>query len=125
MAMGGRPRFSEKRAVACLLFLFFYCIMVYILYLNSMQFEFDPKKSAANKQKHGIDFVEAQALWDDWDVLEIPAKTVEDEGRWLVVGKIGSNHWSAVITYRDDSLRIISVRRSREKEVVYYGSSEI
>ena len=90
-----------------------------------MQFEFDPKKSAANKQKHGIDFVEAQALWDDWDVLEIPAKTVEDEGRCLVVGKISSNHWSAVITYRDDSLTIISVRRSREKEVVYYESSGI
>jgi hypothetical protein len=90
-----------------------------------MRFEFDTKKSAANKQKHGINFVDAQTLWDDWDLLEIPAKTVEDEGRCLIVGKIGSKHWSAVITYRGDSLRIIAVRHSREKEVEYYESSRI
>jgi len=90
-----------------------------------MKFEFDAEKSAVNRQKHGIDFTEAQSLWDDWDLLEIPAKTVEDEGRCLVVGKIGTKHWSAVITYRGDSLRIISVRRSREKEVAYYESAGI
>lgn len=90
-----------------------------------MRFEFDAEKSAANKQKHGIDFIEAQTLWDDWDLLEIPAKTVENEGRCLVVGKIGSTYWSAVITYRGDALRIISVRRSREKEVEYYESAGI
>lgn len=85
-----------------------------------MEFEFDEKKSVVNKQKHGINFYEAQALWDDLDLLEIPAKTVQDEGRCLVIGKIGRKHWSAVITYRDDSIRIISARRSREKEVQYY-----
>jgi len=53
-----------------------------------MKFEFDPQKSRSNKQKHGIDFVDAQSLWDDWDLLEIPAKTIEDEGRCLVIGKI-------------------------------------
>ncbi|MDD2469142.1 MAG: BrnT family toxin [Desulfobulbus sp.] len=90
-----------------------------------MKFEFDPSKSASNEEKHGIDFIDAQALWDDWDLLEIPAKTVEDEGRCLVVGKIGSTHWSAVITYYGDALRIISVRRSRENEVEYYESSRI
>ena len=87
-----------------------------------MEFEFDEKKSAANKKKYGINFYEVQTLWDDLDLLEIPAKTVEDEGRCLVIGKIGKNHWSAVITYRDDSIRIISARRSREKEVQYYES---
>jgi len=90
-----------------------------------MKFEFDGTKSAANKQKHGIDFVEAQSLWDDWDLLEIPAKTVDDEGRCLVIGKIGKKHWSAVITYRSDSVRIISIRRAREKEVEYYESTGI
>lgn len=88
-----------------------------------MRFEFDADKSAGNKDKHGINFVEAQALWDDWDLLEIPAKTVEDKNRCLVIGKIGSKHWSAVITYRDDVIRIISVRRSRDKEVLYYEST--
>ena len=87
-----------------------------------MEFEFDEKKSFANKQKHGVNFDEIQALWDDFDLLEIPAKTVQDEGRCLVIGKIGSTHWSAVITYRDDSIRIISARRSRDKEIEYYES---
>ncbi len=87
-----------------------------------MKFEFDEKKSAGNMQKHGIDFLQIQALWDDLDLLEIPAKMVQDEGRCLVIGKIGEKHWSAVITYRNDSIRIISARRSREKEVQYYES---
>ena len=73
-----------------------------------MKFEFDEKKSVTNKEKHGIDFYETQALWDDSDLLEIPAKTVEDEGRWIVIGKIWEKHWSAVITYREDSIKIIS-----------------
>ena len=86
-----------------------------------MEFEFDNRKSAPNKKKHGIDFVDAQSLWGDADLLEIPAKT-EDELRHLVVGKIGERHWSAVITYRRERIRIISVRRSRkEEEELYEG----
>jgi len=87
-----------------------------------MKFEYDEMKSHANHEKHGISFIEAQALWDDTNLLEIPAKVVANEGRCLVIGKIGEKHWSAVITYRDDSLRIISVRRSREMEVTAYES---
>jgi len=84
-------------------------------------FEFDPRKSAANEQKHGIDFVEAQKLWEDEDRIEIPART-DDEPRWLVIGRIGERHWSAVFTYRDDRIRTISVRRSRHEEVSIYES---
>lgn len=86
-----------------------------------MSFEFDPDKSAAHLQKHGIDFRRAQALWVDPDLIEIPAKT-EDEPRYLVIGKIDGKHWSAVITYRSDVIRIISVRRSREEEIAIYES---
>jgi uncharacterized DUF497 family protein len=86
-----------------------------------MKFEFDPKKSGDNKQKHGIDFIEAQALWDDPDLLEIPAR-IEDEPRFLVVGKIYGKPWSGVITYRADIIRIISVRKSRNEEVEVYES---
>lgn len=84
-----------------------------------MEFEFDSGKSDANKQKHGIDFVRAQSLWDDPDLIEIPART-SDEPRSVVIGKIGSRYWSAIITYRNDSIRIISVRRSRKEEVSIY-----
>ncbi len=87
-----------------------------------MVFEYDESKSLFNKEKYGISFVEACALWDDVDLLEIPAKTVKDEGRCLVIGKIEEKHWSAVITYRADSFRTISVRRSRKMEAVAYES---
>ena len=86
-----------------------------------MEFEFDPRKSAANKKKHGIDFIEAKALWVDPDLLEIPAKTT-DEPRYLVIGIISKKHWSGIITYRKDKIRIISVRRSRPEEVELYES---
>ena len=84
-----------------------------------MAFEFDPGKSEMNKRKHGVDFYEAQALWDDPDLIEIPAKTA-DEPRFLVIGTIAANHWSAVITYRENSIRLISVRRSRKEEIGIY-----
>jgi hypothetical protein len=84
-----------------------------------MEFEFDSQKSDGNKQKHGIDFYEAQTLWDDLDLIEIPVKT-SDEPRFLVIGKISGKHWSGVITYRGEKIRIISVRRSREEEVDIY-----
>ena len=86
-----------------------------------MKFEFDPGKSALNKKKHGIDFIEAQALWDDPNLLEIPTKT-SDEPRYLVVGIISKKHWSGIITYRKEKIRIISVRRSRPEEVQLYES---
>jgi uncharacterized protein len=84
-------------------------------------FEFDAKKSESNRTKHGIDFVEAQSLWGDPMLLEIPAQT-EDEPRYLVVGFIDGKHWSAVITYRGANIRLISVRRARTEEVVLYES---
>jgi uncharacterized protein len=90
----------------------------YIFY-TGMEFEFDPRKSARNKQKHGIDFVEVQALWLDVDRVEIPARTV-DEPRILVIGRIQNHHWSAVVTYRQSRIRIISARRSRTEEVEIY-----
>lgn len=88
-----------------------------------MEFEFDTEKSGANRAKHGIDFVEAQALWDDPGRVEVPARTV-GESRWLVIGRIREVHWSAVVTYRDRLVRIISVRRSRAEEVNIYADGE-
>lgn len=85
------------------------------------EFEFDEAKSQANLDKHGIDFVAAQGPWKDPYLLEIRAKS-EDEQRFLLIGKIGEKYWSAVVTYRDARIRLISVRRSRKKEVELYES---
>lgn len=86
-----------------------------------MKFEYDPDKSASNKAKHGIDFEQAQALWRDTDVLVAQAKT-DDEPRFLVIGKIGVQYWSAVCVIRAEHVRIISVRRARKKERDIYES---
>lgn len=86
-----------------------------------MDFEFDPAKSATNREKHGIDFDAAQALWLDERLLEVPAKT-EDEPRFLAIGRIGGKHWTAVFTHRGAAIRIISVRRARKQEIEHYES---
>jgi hypothetical protein len=95
---------------------------VYLRYNKyTMEFEFDANKSEGNRKKHSIDFYEAQRLWDDPDFIEIPVKT-RDEHRFLVIGKILDKYWSAIITYRSEKVRIISVRRARKEEVDIYES---
>ena len=86
-----------------------------------MNFEFDINKSKSNKIKHGIDFIEAQGLWNDPDLIEIPARS-NDEARFMIVGKIKEKHWSGIITYRQDNVRIISIRCSRSEEIEIYES---
>jgi uncharacterized DUF497 family protein len=86
-----------------------------------MEFEFDNRKSKTNKKQHGIDFFEAQALWDDPDRIVIPAKTI-DEPRCIVIGQINQKSWSAIVTCRNDKIRIISVLRARMEEVEIYES---
>jgi hypothetical protein len=84
-----------------------------------MEFEFDPAKSASNKAKHGIDFVEAQALWADDGIVDAPVMSA-GEPRFLVIGRLEGKCWTAVCTLREKSVRIISVRRSRKAEVMFY-----
>jgi uncharacterized DUF497 family protein len=86
-----------------------------------MNFEYDPVKSATNKIKHGIDFDKAQFLWNDQNRVEIETYSTT-EARIMVIGKIEDKHWSAIITYRSQTVRIISVRRSRKNEVKLYES---
>ena len=95
------------------------CInLVYFLYL--MWFEFDPAKSAANQVKHGIEFVEAQALWSDPNRIEGPGRST-DEPRVQIVGQIGETIWTATVTYRhEETIRIISVRHARADEEARY-----
>ena len=89
-----------------------------------MEFEFDPSKSKINQQKHGIDFIKAQRLWEDIDRIVIPTKVI-DEPRYLVIGAIERKHWSAVVTTREKNIRIISVRRSRKEEIEIYEGKNI
>jgi len=86
-----------------------------------MAFECDPGKSEDNLKKHGINFDDAQELWNDPDCIVIPARMV-DEKRYLLIGKIDDKIWSAIFTIRNKKIRIISVRRSRKNEKEIYKS---
>lgn len=86
-----------------------------------MPFEFDEHKSSSNKVKHGIDFIEAQKLWNDPERVEIPARNL-DEIRYMIIGRIGKDLWAGMFTIRDRNIRIISVRKAREYEKEIYES---
>ena len=86
-----------------------------------MKFEFDPDKSQANQIKHGIDFIDAQQLWNDPELIGLEANS-ETEPRFFAIGKIGVKYWTMVYTHRNDAIRIISVRRARNREIQYYES---
>lgn len=89
-----------------------------------MEFEFDPLKSHTNAQKHGIDFVEGQQLWDDPHLLILPS-SFPDEPRYIAIGQIGQLHWSAIFTERADTTRIISIRRARHNERILYEQNQL
>ena len=94
-----------------------------IIFIPSMNFEFDPAKSAANQLKHGIDFEAARELWEDADRLEISVNcTVEP--RWMLLAQMAGKVWAAVFTRRGDHIRLISVRRARETEKELYEQTQ-
>ncbi len=86
-----------------------------------MDFEYDINKSNSNLEKHNINFETAKQLWDDERYLEIPTKNTDEE-RYIIIAKLDNKCWTAVITYRNDIIRIISVRRSRKNEEKLYES---
>ena len=88
-----------------------------------MEYEFDEAKSAANKAKHGLDFSEAQSLWQDVDALEIPAQS-DVAQRKMLIARIEKNIWAAIFTERKTKIRIISVRRARSSEEALYEQTE-
>jgi uncharacterized protein len=85
-------------------------------------FEFDEAKSAANRDKHGIDFIQAQEIWDDSEIVGFQAKPLKEETRWGAIGCLAGKYWTAIFTWRGATIRLISVRRSRSQEVTYYES---
>jgi len=89
-----------------------------------MTFEFNRRKSISNKSKHGLDFIEGKALWDDPDRLVIPAKTV-DEPRFMIIGHLTGAVWSGILTIRNEYIRIISVCRSRKEEISLYKNERM
>ena len=88
-----------------------------------MEYEFDAAKSESNKLKHGLDFFEAQKLWQDADAIAIPARA-GNEPRSLLIARLEKKLWTVVYTEREGRIRIISVRRSRTSEEAIYEQTE-
>ena len=90
-----------------------------MIIFNNMEFDFDPKKSSSNKDKHGIDFEEAKSLWNDSYRVVIPARC-HVEKRWVMIARLKDEYWSVIYTVGDSVIRIISVRKSRQNEKEIY-----
>lgn len=88
-----------------------------------MEFEYDSEKSASNLVKHGIDFEDAQELFEDPRAIRLKART-KGERRYLYIGMAKERLWTAVITYRWLRIRIISVRRARKAERALYEQDD-
>ena len=88
-----------------------------------MKFEYDINKSRINKEKHGIDFVEAQNLWKDENVLIVPANTTDDELRYALISFFSKKCFVAIFTIRENIFRIISVRRCIKNEEKNYDNN--
>ncbi len=87
-----------------------------------MDFEYDLEKSESNREKHGIDFVEAQQLWDDPKYIIVPARS-STEDRYALIAAYNGSLWTCIFTMRGSNLRIISARKARgeEKEGYHHG----
>jgi uncharacterized DUF497 family protein len=89
------------------------------MYNKYVKFEWDPGKSESNRRKHEIDFETAKELWLDENRVEIHAPhPLED--RLILIAKHLDKIWTAIYTFRQDAIRMISVRRAREREVDLY-----
>lgn len=90
--------------------------------IDDLKFEWDKKKNAINKQKHGVAFEDAVRVFLDENALDIPDDSHSaDEDRRIIIGKVKEVLF-VVYTERTDITRIISARKATPKERrLYYG----
>lgn len=86
-----------------------------------MSVEFNPKKDAANRRKHGISLSEGDGVTDDPFVLTLEDESAQGEQRFIALGRnIFGQLRLVVYNYRGESVRLISVRRPDAKQVKAY-----
>ena len=92
-------------------------------------FEWDTRKAAVNRAKHGVSFEEAGSVFGDPDALDGPDLShSETEARFLRLGRAATGRVLMVaytVRRRDDgeSIRIISARRASRKERAAYAAT--
>ena len=89
-----------------------------------MKFDWDPIKNKKNIKKHGVDFEEAKAVFQDEMALEIyDEENSDDEDRFIIIGLSSKSRELTVChCYRNggDVTRIFSARRATKTEVILY-----
>jgi len=93
--------------------------------MAEIHFEWDPRKSAANRRKHGVSFEEASTVFTDEHALLIDDPDhSEDEDRFILLGLSASLRVLVVChCYRqsDELIRIISARKATRNERESYN----
>jgi uncharacterized DUF497 family protein len=80
-------------------------------------YEWDPAKNRANLAKHGVDFADAVAVFEDDLALTRPDPDSRGEHRFLTLGVDPyGRHLIVVFTERGTRIRIISARLASKQE---------
>ena len=85
-----------------------------------MNYEWDDNKNIANIAKHGIDFNIADNFEWDSAIETIDNRFRYNEKRWITLGIINKRLFVLVYVYRQDNIRIISLRKANKREINYY-----
>jgi uncharacterized DUF497 family protein len=92
-------------------------------------FEWDARKAAVNRTKHGVSFEEAATMFGDPDALDgQDLRHSAKESRFLRLGRAATGR-VLIVAYTvrrgvdDESIRIISARRASRKERAAYAAS--
>lgn len=92
----------------------------------SLQFEWDARKEAQNRKKHGVSFEEAATAFGDPRSLTVPDPEHSlEEDRFVLLGLSYRRRLLVVVhTERGDNLRIISARKATKRERRQYGETK-
>lgn len=90
-----------------------------------MRFIWDDNKNKNNIQKHGIDFHDGWQIFEKPILERIDNRKEYNEERWIALGELEGAVVVLVYTYRQQEIRIISIRRaSRCERKIYYSTIE-
>ncbi|MFH7024762.1 MAG: BrnT family toxin [Heteroscytonema crispum UTEX LB 1556] len=85
-----------------------------------MEFEWNENKRLANIRKHGIDFVDVEAVFEGDTVSIVDNRFDYGEERFITLGLLEGRVVVVVHTERDNRIRIISVRKATKHEEINY-----
>ena len=88
-----------------------------------MNVEWDPAKNWSNFRKHGINFEQVKAVFEDPARIDEYDDRDYGEDRWIVIGAVGSVVVHVVYTIRNEDVRLITARRASTHEQTRYFSA--